>query len=286
MALQRVSHDLPAAPVGAVQPADQRIVMAERQEQRGRALVVVGRMAHHQAAQRAGLRHQFLRRHEEAKAQAGEQRLGQRADIDHAAIVIERFQGGAGLVHIVCLELVIILDDDDVMLGGPLEDFHAPFQRHGDGRRKLVAGCGEDDVAGIEGVGRHQSLFIDRQQRDMRRAQVEDVAHVRIAWLLHAGPRLGPNQQGGQEIERVLRAERDEDLIVIRHDAAARQDAAADLLHQQRVIMRPRVIGPGAEPLLAQRLPGAIAPFGEREEIVVHLAVDERKGIGLPVQRL
>ena len=50
--------------------------------------------------------------------------------------------------------------------------------------------------------------------------------------------------------------------------------------------MAPGVVGPGAEPAPPERLAGAVAPFGDREEIVIDLAVDEGIGVALPVERL
>ncbi len=94
------------------------------------------------------------------------------------------------------------------------------------------------------------------------------------------------DEQAGEEIERVLGAERDQDLLVARHDAAPRQDAAADLLDEQGIIEGPGIVGPGAEPFLAERLARAVAPLGEREQIVVHLPIDEGIGVALPVERL
>ncbi len=141
-------------------------------------------------------------------------------------------------------------------------------------------------LASRSGSVKRDALFIDRDQRHVARFQPEDVAHVGIARLFHRHAGVGTDQQAGQQVKRILRAQRDEDFVVAGHDAAARQDAAADLLDQQRIVMGPGIVGPGAQPFLAQRLPGAVAPFGQRKEIVVHLAVDEGIGVALPVQRL
>ena len=168
MLLQCLAHDLPAASVGAVQPPDQRVVMAEREKQCRRPLVVVGRMPHHQSPQGARLLHHVARRHQKPEPQAGEQCLRQRADVDDASIVIERLERRAGLVHVVGLEFVVVLDDDHIMLGRALEQFHAALQRHGHGGWKLVAGRGEDEVAGVELITGRKAPFIHRQQRHLR----------------------------------------------------------------------------------------------------------------------
>ena len=81
-----------------------------------------------------------------------------------------------------------------------------------------------------------------------------------------------------------MRAKGDENFIVTGHDAPTRQNAAADMLNQHGVVMGPGIIGPGAEPFFAQRLPRAIAPFRHGKQRVINLPIDERIGVGLPVQ--
>ena len=83
-----------------------------------------------------------------------------------------------------------------------------------------------------------------------------------------------------------LRSQGDENFIVAGHDAPARQYPPPDMLNQHGVVMGPGIIGPGAEPLLAQRLPRAVTPFGHRKQRVVDLPIDEGIGVALPVQGL
>jgi len=75
--------------------------------------------------------------------------------------------------------------------------------------------------------------------------------------------------------------------VVRRHaDAAARQQACADLLDQQRVIVGEAVLGPIAHGVDAEGLARAFPPGREREHALVDLAVDEGVGVVLPVGRL
>ena len=77
-----------------------------------------------------------------------------------------------------------------------------------------------------------------------------------------------------------------QNFVITRHDATTRQYPAADLFHQQGVIHAPGIIGPRAQPFLAQSLPRALAPFGKWKKSVIHLAINERVGETLPLLRL
>src|SRR3546814_1270269 len=63
--------------------------------------------------------------------------------------------------------------------------------------------------------------------------QAEDVAHVHIARVFHRQHLARPAQQLGDQVERVLRPQRDQDLVRLRLDAAARQHAGADLRSEE-----------------------------------------------------
>jgi hypothetical protein len=55
---------------------------------------------------------------------------------------------------------------------------------------------------------------------------------VRVAGLLEAQPGVGAEQRVGQQVEGLLRADRDQDLLGQREHAALGQHAQADLLDQ------------------------------------------------------
>src|SRR3546814_12596077 len=58
----------------------------------------------------------------------------------------------------------------------------------------------------------------------------------------------------GDQVERVLRPQRDQDLVRLRLDAAARQHAGVDLLDEAWVVVVEVVLGPGLDRLDAERL--------------------------------
>src|SRR3546814_14637275 len=100
----------------------------------------------------------------------------------------------------------------------------------------------------------------------------------RSARVFHRQHLARPAQQLGDQVERVLRPQRDQDLVRLRLDAAARQHAGADLLDEAWVVVVEVVLGPGLDRLDAERLARAHAPGRNRKQPGVGLAVDEGEG--------
>ena len=111
---------------GGRQPAHQRLVMAERQEQRDGALVVGRRMAQHEAAQRPQLGDQFGGGDDVAEPQARRERLRHRADIDDAAGAIEALQRLLRRL-VEQLAVIAVLDDDLVVAAGARQQVLPPL---------------------------------------------------------------------------------------------------------------------------------------------------------------
>ena len=114
----------------------------------------------------------------------------------------------------------------------------------------------------------------------------EDVARVGVARVLHATVRSGPDQQLGEEEQRLLGADRDHHLGGRHPDPASRQQAAADLLDEERVVTVDQVC---AQPFSSEA-PSARREHsrqsGDRKQRGIELAVEEGVGIALPVRRL
>jgi len=158
-------------------------------------------------------------------------------------------------------------------------------ERHRRRGRRLVARRGEDEPRAPQPPVHHQPALVHRHRVHAPRAQGQHVAEIRVARVLDHHPRIAVHQQRGDEVERVLRPHRHDDLLGPRHDPPPRQHAARDLLQEQRVVLVVAVERPGIEPPLAHRLAHAVAPLADGEDRVVHLAVDEGIGEGLPVVR-
>ncbi|MOA28421.1 hypothetical protein D3C78_1493620 [compost metagenome] len=65
----------------------------------------------------------------------------------------------------------------------------------------------------------------------------EDVAGVRVAGVFHAHHRVFVDQQVGQQVQRMLRADGDDDFLGVGPYATARQHLGADLFDQRGVIV-------------------------------------------------
>src|SRR3546814_14603359 len=116
------------------------------------------------------------------------------------------------------------------MLLGTLQKAAAALQRHGHGRRILMARRHVDVVAAIDLFVEDQAARIDRQRRHVAGLHLKDVAGVGIARVLESDAGVAAYQEARQQIERVLCADRNQDLVRRRAYAAARE-------------------GPGAEPI-------------------------------------
>ncbi len=131
-----------------------------------------------------------------------------------------------------------------------------------------------------------QPLFVHRQGQQIARVAGEDVAGVRVAGVFHADHGVLVDQQVGQQVERMLRAHRDDDFLGVGPDAAAGQHLGADLLDQCGVVVGDQVRRPAADVQHRQRLDAAFAPFRGGEQVLVELGVDKGIGLLLPVARL
>ena len=184
------------------------------------------------------------------------------------------------------LALVVVLDQHKVGFLGHLQQGVATLDRHGDGGRALVAGRHIDVVAAIQRIVHLQAAFVDGQIDDAFAAAAENVAGVRVARRLQTDRRVAADQQIGQQVERLLGADSDDDFLVAGPYASTRQHPRANLLDQRGVVAKDHVLRPLVDFEHAQGLHAALAPVGDGEERAVELAVEEGVGEALPVGAL
>ncbi|MCY1532707.1 hypothetical protein D9M68_679930 [compost metagenome] len=147
MLRQRARQFVAALLVGLGLPAQQGVVVAQRNEKRKRALDVGRRVAQHEPAQRAQFAGQFARGHDVTDAQAGREGLGQAADVDDAAVAVQALERGDGAFAPAAFAFEVILDDHAVGLARQRQQALAPFHRERDRRGALVAGGDEEIIA-------------------------------------------------------------------------------------------------------------------------------------------
>ena len=109
---------------------------------------------------------------------------------------------------------------------------------------------------------------------------------VRVPRIFDPDGGLSIDQQIRQQVERVLRSDRHQDLLGRCPDSPQRQYLVADLLEQRRIVPGEAVLRPVERIASGQHVLAACAPFGGREQASVQLPVDERKLVLLPVRRL
>ena len=237
----------------------------------------------HQPPQPARLFHQRLGGHQKAQAHPRRERLRQRAEIDHPPVPVARFQrrfAGEG-----DLALVVVLDDQEIVLRGAREDLVAARPGHHHHRGAMRARCQQRQIEPLP-RGDPRTFLVDRQRHALRAGHLEDEARIRVARHLAAHALARPRQKLREQVEPLLRAERDQDLLGPRIDAALGQDAGADLLDQHRIVIDRAIRRPPVERGPPQCIARRIAPRVEREQPRIDLPEDERIGIVLPVQRL
>ena len=111
----------------------------------------------------------------------------------------------------------------------------------------------------------NQPFGINIQRGDMLRTLQQNVAQIRVARVFNHHLFLLVNQQLGDQIQRVLRTQSDQNLFRPGFDAAAWQAARTDIIDQHRIIMLAKITGHRREIAHAQRLSCAIAPFRMRK---------------------
>lgn len=118
---------------------------------------------------------------------------------------------------------------------------------------------------------RDESLGIDRHADHRRAERRERGARGRIAGVLDRDDVARPHDDAREQVERLLRALRDEHVVPAAGDRAAESRIARDRAAQLRIAGRIVVLA-GAARLLAQRVMQAAPPCVEREQRLVGYA--------------
>ena len=149
-----------------------------------------------------------------------------------------------------------------------------------------MAGGDEDHVGAFrQGIG-GQPVGIDALGGEAAARLHQHIAQRVIAGVFRHRVPPGAKQKLHREPERVLRAQRDQNLLWPGRDPASGQGVARDELDQQRVVLVVVIGGERGEFLLPQRPQRAEPPVGVIEERRVGLPVDEGIAVSLPVARL
>jgi len=123
----------------------------------------------------------------------------------------------------------------------------AALHRQRDGGGALMAGGDEQIVAAQQMRAGAQAAFVNGHGQQVAGVAGEDVAGVGVAGVFHADHGVLIDQQVGQQVQRMLRANGNDDLFGVGPHAPARQHLRADLFDQRGVVVGDQVGRPAAD---------------------------------------
>ena len=264
---QPLEQQGPPRPVDLGHPSYVRSVMALGQELRQRALrgdVALPRR-HLLGPSQRGL--QRPRRHQEPDAQRRQQRLGEGADVDHAAVAVEALQRLDGLVGPAVLAVVVVLDDHRVVLDRPAQERGPARHRQRDAGRELVGRRHVDQPRIVRESVDDQALGVHRYAVQCGAVALEEPVHRGVAGVLDGDDRAGLHQHPADQVHRLLGAGRDDHVVAGGDHRTGQPQVAGDLaLEPPGAAAAVRRVGePGAAELVGDQP----APHLEREEVGV-----------------
>lgn len=208
-------------------------------------------------------RHQRRRQDHVADAQAGKQRLGERADVERPLVGVQALHAGGGPAGVVELAVVVVLDDPCLLPLRPFDQRQAALQRQGHAGRVMVRRgqaqrprrlrLGEDRLG-------PQALFVDRDRQALQACGLEGLARAVVGRVLDEYPLAGVEQHAGAKTQRLLRTGQHQYPVGRGPCATLQVDVVGDRLAQRFGTLRV-AMGQGAravflEDLALQALPG------------------------------
>ena len=149
-----------------------------------------------------------------------------------------------------------------------------------------MAGGEVNIVAPVQG-GRHlQPVLVDRKADDTIGHRAKNIARIGVSGIFHADRCILAQKQLGEQIERLLRADRYNDFIRAGPDAAPGQNVKAQLVDQFRIITIDQIPRPIMDFKHAQRAARAFPPIIRGKEARIKLAIEKRVLISKPFFRL
>ncbi len=231
-ACERLGERIALLAIEQAHAADMRGKIALLHELRNDGLLQRRGLAVDQIARADESVHQGSRHHGVADAQARKQRLVERTDIDHLLGIIEALQGSQRRAGIAKLAGVIILEDEGAALPRPRQQLQAPRHRHRNAGRKLVRGRDEDRArprrrapASVD----DQALVVDRDRVRPHLGKQQLRVGEGIAGVLDPDLVAWRKQDPDGNVDRLLGAGRDDDLIRLAADRAGHPEIVADV---------------------------------------------------------
>src|SRR5215469_3209193 len=173
-----------------------------------------------------------------SEAQRGEQELGKRSDKNHVRVSVKTLQGGCRQSFEPVFAVIVVFDDEGSFVRSPVQDLHPSLERQCDSKGILVS-WGEKHSLGIgTGVysgGNRDALFINGHGDDLCARSPESNGGTEISRVFHPDRISCLDQNAGQQIERLLRARNDYDLIRLAANPTRRAEIVRDGFAQRPI---------------------------------------------------
>jgi hypothetical protein len=278
---QRVAqHDLALRVLGA-HALDVVREMAVRHEIRQRRLQMqLPRPIDAGAGPRERLGH-LRRHHHVAHAQAGEHGLAEGAQVDHAAVGVQALQRRDRRAVVAELAVVVVLQHPQAARPRRLQQLQAPRQRHHHAGRVLMRRTRDQQPRPARQLAGRQVQALVIEHGGMR-AHAGRRQHRRkgpVAGTFHQRGVAPLCQHTGAQINRLVRARRDDDLLRLAHHRARQPQVAGDGLAQRQETRAVLGVARQRQVRLAQVARHQPAPQVERKQAGVGHARHERAGV-------
>ena len=156
-----------------------------------------------------------------AQPQRRKHHLVEAAAEDHLATVVEPLHGGQRPAGEAELAVVVVFKDGGVVLFGPRQQLQAALQAHRHAGRVLVAGSDVDEAAAAEvGLPWSRAFGVETHGDDARARRLEDRVGALVAGVLHEDLVGGVDEEARGEVQALLHAGDDHDLLGGAVDAA------------------------------------------------------------------
>jgi hypothetical protein len=158
-----------------------------------------------------------------ADAESGEEHFAESTNVDDARRVIETLERGDGLSFVAKLGIVVIFDDPGTNLMSPVQQLKPTRSAHGYAQGKLVRRCDESSAgvaAKLDASRDIETLGVDGNGDDVAASGKEYVARKPIAGLFQPDGIARIEEDTSGEIESLLRATDDHDLLRVATNAA------------------------------------------------------------------
>jgi len=126
------------------------------------------------------------------------------------------------------LRVVVILDDRCATALAPAKQRYAPSERHAGAERKLVRGRDVNELGVVRQSRDVDPFGIDLHRNDARAVGGHDVAERRVPRVFDGDAGAGLDDDSRDEIERLLCATANEDVVSTRHHSSGDGDMPGD----------------------------------------------------------